>query len=128
VRIINRVPTGFLIDSSSAAKLIDQPDHVLNTYIGYDYEGFSSRLSFLFKDRVRTENGGRFPENDAFNMDYFRIDFSARQKLPFFNSELFLDVNNLNDENTSSIHRSTNGFKNIQNYGLTANLGVRIRY
>ncbi|HLG38577.1 MAG TPA: hypothetical protein VI461_02875, partial [Chitinophagaceae bacterium] len=128
VVIVGRDRIAVLVDSSSTGRLIDQPNHILNTSIGYDYEGFSSRLSFLFVDNSATGNGGRYPENDSYTTDYFRIDFSARQKLPWFNSELFLDVNNLNNANTSSIHRSTEGFRNIQNYGLTANLGIRIRY
>jgi hypothetical protein len=41
--------------------------------------------------------------------------------------ELFLDVSNLNNANTSWIQKSTQGFRGIQNYGLTANIGVRIR-
>jgi len=128
VKIVGRDRIAVLIDSSSAGRLIDQPNHVLNASIGYDYEGFSSRFSFVFVDNSATGNGGRYPENDSYAPDYFRTDFSARQKLPWFNIELFLDVSNLNNANTSGIHRSTQGFKNIQNYGLTGNLGVRIRY
>ena len=122
----NRIPV--LVDSSSAGRLIQAPEHVLNAYIGYDYEGFSTRLSFLFQSNVATGNGGRYPEFDAYTKDYFRVDFSARQKLPWLNSELFLDITNLNDENTSGIIKSIQGFNNIQNYGLTANLGLRLRY
>jgi len=128
VKIVGRDRIAVLIDSSSAGRLIDQPNHVLNASIGYDYEGFSSRFSFVFVDNSATGNGGRYPENDSYAPDYFRTDFSARQKLPWFNIELFLDVSNLNNANTSGIHRSTQGFRNIQNYGLTGNLGVRIRY
>ena len=117
-----------LIDSSSAGRLLDQPNHILNSYIGYDYEGFSSRLSFLFQDKAATANGGKDPERDAYITDYFRIDFSARQQLPWYNSELFLDVTNLNTANNESIIKSVQGFTNIQNYGLTANLGIRMRY
>ncbi|MBN2011862.1 TonB-dependent receptor [candidate division KSB1 bacterium] len=121
-----RIPV--LIDSSSTGRLIDQPNHILNTYIGYDYKDFSTRLSFLFQDNSARGNGGRYPENDSYTTQYFRIDFSARQKLSFYNSELFLDVSNLNNANTSWIQKSTEGFRGIQNYGLTANLGLRIRY
>ncbi len=128
VKIVGRDRIAVLIDSSSAGRLIDQPNHVLNASIGYDYEGFSSRFSFVFVDNSATGNGGRYPENDSYSPDYFRTDFSARQKLPWFNIELFLDISNLNNANTSGIHRSTQGFRNIQNYGLTGNLGVRIRY
>ena len=123
-----RPPQYALVDSSATGRLIDQPNHILNTYIGYDYKGFSSRLSILFQDNSAKENGGEFRENDSFTTEYFRIDFSARQKLPFLNSELFLDISNLNSANSSSIQRSTEGFKSIENYGLTANLGFRIIY
>ncbi|MCW8850000.1 MAG: TonB-dependent receptor [Melioribacteraceae bacterium] len=128
IEIQGRDRIAILVDSASTGRLIDQPNHILNLYIGYDYEGFSSRLSFLFQDNSARSNGGRYPENDSYTTEYFRIDFSARQKLPYFNSELFLDVSNLNNANTSWIHRSTEGFRGIQNYGLTANLGFRIRY
>jgi len=117
-----------LIDSSSTGRLIDQPNHVLNAFLGYDYKGFSARLSMVYTDNSARNNGGRYPENDSFTKEYFRLDFSARQILPYFNSELFLDVSNLNDENTSWVQRSTGGFQGIQNYGLTANLGIRIKY
>lgn len=128
VVLVGRDRIATLVDSSSTGRLIDQPNHILNLYVGYDYEGFSSRLSFLFQDNSARGNGGRYPENDSYTTEYFRIDFSARQKLPYLNSELFLDVSNLNNANTSWIQRSTEGFRGIQNYGLTANLGVRIKY
>jgi TonB-dependent receptor len=128
VRTVGRQRIAVLIDSSSTGRLLDQPNHVLNAYIGYDHKGFSSRLSFLFQDNSARGNGGQFPENDSFTKEYFRMDFSARQKLPYYNSELFLDVSNLNDRNTSWIQRSTQGFRGIDNYGLTANLGLRLRY
>ncbi len=128
VIVVGRDRIPLLIDSSSAGRLIDQPNHILNAAIGYDYEGFSSRLSFLFQANSATGNGGKFPENDSYTKDYFRIDFSARQKLPWLNSEVVLDVSNLNNANTSGIQKSTQGFRSIQNYGLTANLGLRVSY
>jgi TonB-dependent receptor len=128
VVLVGRDRIAFLVDSSSTGRLLDQPNHVLNSYIGYDYKGFSSRLSFVFQDNSARGNGGRYPENDSFTPSYFRIDFSARQKLPYFNSELFLDVTNLNDENTSWKQKSSGGFRGIENYGLTLNFGLRIRY
>ncbi len=117
----------FLVDSSSTGRLIDQPDHVLNAYIGYDHKGFSTRLSFVYQDNSARGNGGRYPENNSYTTEYYRLDLSARQKLPYYNSELFLDISNLNNANTKWIQESTGGFRGIQNYGLTANLGIRIR-
>ncbi|MCX7798000.1 MAG: TonB-dependent receptor [Melioribacter sp.] len=128
VKIVGRQRIPVLIDSSFAGRLIDQPNHVLNSFIGFDYKGFSIRFSFVYNDQVVTGNGGRYPENDSYAKDYFRVDLSARQKLPFYNAELYLDFSNLNNANTQSIQRSINGFTNIQNYGLVANVGIRLRY
>ncbi|MFZ6031902.1 MAG: carboxypeptidase-like regulatory domain-containing protein [Melioribacter sp.] len=128
VKVEGRQRIPVLVDSSAAGRLLDQPNHVLNAYLGYDYKDFSIRLSFVYQDQIATGNGGRYPENDSYSDDYFRVDLSARQKLPFLNSELFLDFSNLNNANTQSLHKSTGGFRNIQNYGLTANLGIRLRY
>lgn len=126
VKIIGRERITVFIDSASTGRLIDQPKHIFNAYLGYDYLGFSSRLSFLFQDNSARGNGGRNPELDSYTTEYFRIDFAARQKLPIWNSELFLDVSNLNGSNTSWIQRSIEGYLGIQNYGLTANLGIRV--
>ena len=117
-----------LVDSSSAGRLIDQPNHVLNSFVGYDYKGFSGRLSMVYTDNSARNNGGQYPENDSFTDAYLRLDFSARQKLPYLKSELFLDVSNLNDRNTRWVQKSTGGYQGIENYGLTANLGIRFRY
>ncbi len=123
-----RPPQFALIDSSSNGRLIDQPNHILNTYIGYDYEGFSARFSVLFQDNSARYNGGEYPENNSNTKEYLRIDFSARQKLPWYDLELFMDLSNLNNEKTSWIQESTGGYQGIQNYGLTGNFGVRLRY
>ena len=115
-----------VFDSTRSGRLIDQPNDIMNAYIGYDYEGFSARLSFLFQGNA-VSYIGNFPEQDGFTRDYFRIDASARQILPWYGIELYLDMNNLNSETNTSAQKSIGGFTNEQNYGLTANLGVRYR-
>ncbi len=116
-----------VFDSTRIGRLIDQPDDILNAYIGYDYEDFSVRLSFIFQGNS-VSYIGNFPEKDGFTRDYFRIDASARQILPWYGIEIYLDMNNLNSENNTSAQQSIGGFTNEQNYGLTANLGVRYRF
>lgn len=120
----------FLVDSSYTSRLSGQPNHILNSYLGFDYKGFSTRLSVLLQTNTFGGSGGRYPENDRFSEDYLKIDFSAKQKLSLLggSSEIFFDIANLNSANNSQIQRSINGYTNIQNYGLTANLGIRLRY
>lgn len=123
----SRPPRDTLVIGSRKARLLFQPNHTLNTFLGYDYKGFSSRVSATFQANSVTRIDAQYPDGDYFTRDYLRVDFSARQKLPYLKSELFLDVSNLNGVNNESAQRSTGGFSNVQNYGLTANFGIRIR-
>ncbi len=113
-------------DSTRTGRLINQPNDILNSYIGFDHKGFSARVSFVFQGNS-VSSIGAFPEQDGFSRDYFRVDASAKYKLPWSGSEIFLDFYNLNGETNSSAQRSISGFTNEQNYGLTANLGFRYR-
>ncbi len=112
------------LDRTRPGRLINQPNDVVNASFGYDYEGFSGRLSFLFQGNS-VSNIGAFAEQDGFTRDYFRIDASVRQKLPWPGLQVFLDVFNLNNRKNESSQASINGFTVQQYYGLTANLGVR---
>ncbi len=114
----------YTVDSSRTGRLIFQPNDVFNAYIGYDYGGFSGRVSFVFQGSSVSAIGN-FAEQDAFTRDYFRIDASARQYLPIPGFQVFLDVNNLNARRNQSAQSSIGAFTNEQNYGLTANLGIR---
>ena len=113
-------------DSSRTGRLINQPNDIANAYVGYDYKDFSARVSFLFQGNA-VSGIGNYHEQDGFTRDYFRIDASVRQVLPWFGIELYLDLNNLNSENNTSAQQSISGFTSEQNYGFTANLGLRYR-
>lgn len=115
-----------VLDSTRSGRLVNQPNDILNAYVGYDYKGFSARVSFLFQGNS-VSYVGAFAEQDGFTRDYFRIDFSARQELPWPGLEIYVDANNLNSENNSSAQLSIGGFTNEQNYGLTADIGIRYR-
>jgi TonB-dependent receptor len=112
------------LDRTRPGRLINQPNDVLNASIGYDYGGFSGRLSFIFQGNS-VNNIGAFAEQDGFTKDYFRIDASARQKLPWTGLQVFLDINNLNNRRNDAAQASIGGFTSQQYYGLTANLGLR---
>ena len=121
-----RPPITQVFDSTRSGRLIQQPNDILNASFGYDYKGFSGRLSFLFQGNS-VSYVGNFPEQDGYSKDYFRIDASARQMLPWPGLEIYIDVNNLNNQNNISIQQSIGGFTNEQNYGLTADFGIRYR-
>lgn len=112
------------LDRTRPGRLINQPNDVLNASIGYDNGGFSGRLSFVFQGNS-VSNIGAFTEQDGFSKDYFSIDFSARQMLPWPGLQVFLDITNLNNRSNQSSQASIGGFTSQQYYGMVANLGVR---
>ncbi|HTR80170.1 MAG TPA: TonB-dependent receptor [Bacteroidota bacterium] len=113
------------VDSTRTDRLVYQPNDVLNAYIGYDYRGFSGRVSFTYQGNIVTTIGA-YPENEGFSRSYNRFDISARQKLPWADGlQLYLDVNNLNAEPNISTQPSIGGFTSEQFYGLTGDLGIR---
>jgi hypothetical protein len=54
-----------------------------------------------------------------------RWDLSAKQGLPWFGVELYVDVNNLNSENDIYLIRGSGFPTSEQDYGLTADIGLR---
>jgi TonB-dependent receptor len=121
-----RPPVTTTYDSTRAGRLIYQPNDIMNSYIGYDYRGFSARLSFIFQGNS-VSYIGPFPVQDGYTKDYFRIDASARQTLPLTGMELYLDVINFNGERNSAAQRSIDGFTSVKHYGTVVNLGLRYR-
>jgi TonB-dependent receptor len=114
-------------DSTRDGRLINQPNDIANAFIGYDYKGFSAKVSFVFQGNS-VSYIGPFAEQDGFTADYYRVDASIRQMLPWAGLQLFLDVNNINNRMNISTQSSIGGFTNEQNYGLTVNFGVRYTY
>ncbi len=112
-------------DSTRTGRLVFQPNNILNAYIGYDYKGFSARLSCVYQGNS-VSFVGAYPEQDGYTKNYFRLDMSARQRLPWWEGlQIYMDVNNLNNESNVSAQQTIGGFTNQQYYGLTANLGLR---
>lgn len=112
------------IDSTRKGRLINQPNDIANAYLGFDYKGFSARLSFVFQGNSVSYVGAE-PEQDGFTDDYFRVDFSMRQMLPIPGLQLFFDINNINDRTNVARQITIKGFTSEKHYGMTANLGVR---
>ena len=77
-------------------RLIDQPDQIINFSLGYDFKGFSGRLSMLqISDVYKSTNF--WPEMRETTDPYKRFDLSIKQKLPIDNFEIFLNVANLKE-------------------------------
>lgn len=114
------------VDTSFVDRLLSQPDNIVNLSVGYDYGGFSLRVSMLHQADVFTQVN-YWPQLRSSTDKYTRWDMSVKQDLPWFGLQLFGDVNNLNNVNDISLlHAPTNVPRSRQSYGLTADFGVRV--
>jgi outer membrane receptor protein involved in Fe transport len=105
----------------------DQPAHILNSTIGYDYMGFSIRLSYLYQSDKVT-GIGTIPLLDSYTGAYERWDIAIQQRLSD-NIQIYVNLNNLND----SYDKSLQGYQEIDPtslayYGRTIDAGVRINF
>ena len=112
------------IDTSYTDKLYQQPSDVVNLSIGYDYGKFSILASMIYQSEVFNQpNYWWMLRSDK--ATYRRWDIVIKQGLPWFNMEVYGDVNNLNNETDLYTIRKNNLPVSENSYGLTADIGLR---
>jgi TonB-dependent receptor len=113
------------VDTSFTDRLLYQPNNIFNLSVGYDYEGFSIRVSMLYQADIFT--GINFwPQLRTSTAAYTRWDLAAKQDLPWFGLQIYGNLNNINGESdVSLIQAATPVPESQQSYGLTAELGLR---
>lgn len=115
------------IDTSFTDRLLYQPDDIANFSLGFDYKGFSIRVSLLYQTDIFT--GPNFwPQLRSHSSAYRRWDLVAKQELPWFGIQVYGNINNLNSENDVSVIQGGGVPISQQDYGLTADLGLRFKF
>jgi len=119
-----RIPHYTIKDSSRTGSLLNQPSDMVNGTIGYDYEGFSGRVSVVYYGNVL--NGVGFSLSTTANA-YFRVDAAFSQNLPWEGVQLYLNLNNINSrpDVTAIIMAGSPVPISEQFYGLTVELGIK---
>jgi len=124
-------PVFSLVYQTRSGQLQDQPKATYNAILGWDYEGFSSRVSFRYQQVTLTGLDTRYSVRDAYYDNVLLIDISARQKL-IGELAVFADVTNVNshiDNYYLNYYNGNNGTSghlptSEQTYGLNAQLGI----
>jgi TonB-dependent receptor len=112
------------IDTSFTDRLLYQPDNIVNLSLGFDYQGFSVRVSMLYQANIFT--GLNFwPQLRTNTSAYRRWDLAAKQELPWAGLQIFGDLNNINGANDISVIQGGGVPQSEQDYGMTADLGLR---
>ncbi len=115
-------------DTLYVDRLIDQPDQIMNLSMGYDYKGFSARVSMLYRSDIFTRTNF-WPELRESTDDFRRWDLSVKQSLPVEGLDIYLNVSNITkSEDVSRFLDQTNAVGLRQNYGRTIDLGLRYAF
>ena len=112
------------VDSYIEDRLVLQPDNIFNFQIGYDYKGFTARVSTLFQSKI-FKGTSFYEELTQSTKSYNRWDISLKQKLPWYGLQVFCNLNNITDSGDRDVINGAPWESRIQNYGRTIDLGLR---
>jgi outer membrane receptor protein involved in Fe transport len=116
--------------STREDKMPSQPDFIANVILGWDYKGFSSRISYRHQGVTISDGGDRLAFKQNFKRDLQLIDISLRQKL-FEHYELFLNANNITNYVDERFVLYNNEYRlplNLNYFGNRIKFGLRYRF
>lgn len=114
-----------VINEFYKSRLLNQPNDILNSSLGIEYKGFSGRVSVVYINNI-FQKADFWLQNRIVSDKSVRWDISIRQSLPWFNSQVYLDLINLTGTDETSLNERTYYPQSISRYGMFANLGFRI--
>ena len=116
----------YFVDTTYTDRLLYQPNNILNLSVGYDFAGFSIRVSMLYQEHIFT--GPNFwPQLRTNTSSYTRWDLAVKQELPWYGIQVFFDMNNINGARDISVVKAKIP-QAEQDYGMTADLGIRLKF
>ncbi|MBK7978900.1 MAG: TonB-dependent receptor [Ignavibacteriae bacterium] len=114
-----------IVDTFYTTRMLNQPNDIMNISIGYDYRGFSGRISMLYQDNIFKSPA--FWMQERVNSDkYTRWDLSLKQELPWYGIQLFVNLNNITSEEDVDLNLKNKYPVSRERYGMTGDIGLRI--
>jgi TonB-dependent receptor len=127
-RLVIPVPPIFETIYNNSIREVNMPSqapHILRASLGYDLKGFSARISAAYQGtKVNAYSVNR--DFDTYNRDFWRVDASVKQRFGDHWS-VFLNLNNLSNQQDISFTRDERFLNTIETYGLTGTLGVQFK-
>lgn len=111
----------FIYPYEREVDLIGQARHIFNTSLGYDFKGFSVRGSASYQG-TKLSGYSAIADKDRFDTGFWRFDFAFKHRLNK-NINLFLNVNNLSDQNDVTFFRSERFETGRERFGTTLTFG-----
>jgi TonB-dependent receptor len=117
-----------IIDTVRAGQIPGQPEMVASFTIGYEVAGFSARASLAFQKAISDEIG-LIEELDNFDDGFSFWDLAINYKPPQLTGvTFFMNVNNFTAESDRSFINNRNFPTLLENFGYTADAGVRFKF
>ncbi len=124
--VFSPLPHSKLFMNARESRMLDQPSQIFNARIGWDYKGFSTRLSFRYQASTITRVDPIHSLLDEVNQSMFRMDLNVRQKLTP-RLAVSLDIANLNNYIDDRVVNALGKIfpRSSEYYGMNIILGVR---
>jgi TonB-dependent receptor len=121
-----------VVDTSRVIRMPDQPGDILNLTLGYDFKGFSIRLSYLFEADNLLSSGTRQLDTkhleDTYSADYKRWDLTVQQRVTE-QVQLFANFTNFAATPDKILRgKYTREDDYIEYYGAQVDLGLRYKF
>ena len=107
--------------------LMDQPNSILNIILGWDYKGFSSRISYRYQTQTVTGIDGTYSLKDSYYAPFSLLDLNLNQKINKYIS-CFANMTNINnhiDRNYFNRGSLGNFPTTEQYYGYRIDVGIK---
>jgi hypothetical protein len=113
-------------DTFYTTRLLNQPNDIVNVSFGYDFAGFSARLSMLYQDNI-FKQPDFWMQNRVNSVAVTRWDLAVKQELPWFGIQVYLSLNNISGAKETDVNQKTLYPANIEYYGMSGDLGLRVK-
>lgn len=120
------LPVEVPVYETREASMIDQPDYLFNARVGWDYKGFSSRVSFQYQGKTIQAIDPVHGLLDRVRGEMFRVDMTFKQNIAKGLS-VTLDLANVNNYVDDSFLYAQDHIMPTQSefFGATAQIGIR---
>jgi TonB-dependent receptor len=120
------IPVTTYTENTRTVSMPSQAPSIFRASIGYDYKGFSARVSTSYQG-TKASGYSLNKDFDRYNLEFWRWDASAKQNIGEKWS-LFLNLNNIFNQQDISFMRDEGYVTNIQTYGFTGTLGAQFKF
>ena len=107
----------------------DQPESILNVILGWDYKGFSSRISYRYQSKTLESLDARYSVFDQYYDSFSLVDLMLNQKITK-NISCYVNLTNIGNHIDDYYFGKQPGRPALPNssqfYGIRAQLGVKI--